>query len=188
MPTWVFAGELSPEAERRYGADNCWKQWCLSHWGCSRNALFPERSSEEYDGGDTIMFFTEDMPVYLAHSLTKCLADVRRNGTIPYLGPGGKSQVTVECRDGALFQVDTVAISAQLIISKEMAGSKDDELNRTYIDKLVQRENEIERTIFVESDDYEVQSVKNCAISYIETVVICSIDEDYAEFISEYSE
>ena len=75
--------------------------------------------------------------------------------------------------------------SVQFIISKERAGSKDDELNRTYIDKLVQRENEIERTIFVESDDYEVQSVKNCAISYIETVVICSIDEDYAEFISE---
>ena len=60
MPPWVFAGELSPEAEQRYGAENCWKQWCLSHWGCSRNALFPERSAEEYDGGDTILFFTED--------------------------------------------------------------------------------------------------------------------------------
>ena len=63
MPPWVFAGELSPEAEQRYGAENCWKQWCLSHWGCSRNALFPERSAEEYDGGDTILFFTEDSDV-----------------------------------------------------------------------------------------------------------------------------
>ena len=60
MPPWVFAGELSPEAEQQYGAENCWKQWCLSHWGCSRNALHPERSSDEYDGGDTILFFTED--------------------------------------------------------------------------------------------------------------------------------
>ena len=63
MPPWVYSGELSPEAERRYGADNCWKQWCVSHWGCSRNALFPERSAEEYDGGDTILFFAEDSDV-----------------------------------------------------------------------------------------------------------------------------
>jgi hypothetical protein len=63
MPPWIFRGDLSPEAERRYGAENCWKQWCVSNWGCARNAVFPERSADEYDGGDTILFFTEDSDV-----------------------------------------------------------------------------------------------------------------------------
>ena len=72
--------------------------------------------------GDQGMMFgyatdeTEDfmpMPVYLAHRLTKRLADIRRDGTIPYLGPDGKSQVTVEYRDGVPRRVDTVVISAQ---------------------------------------------------------------------------
>jgi len=53
------------------------------------------------------------MPIYLAHKLTKRLAGVRRDGMIPYLGPDGKSQVTVEYRDGAPVRVDTVVISAQ---------------------------------------------------------------------------
>ena len=53
------------------------------------------------------------MPIYLAHKLTKRLADVRRDGSIPYLGPDGKSQVTVEYRDGVPVRVDTVVISAQ---------------------------------------------------------------------------
>ena len=53
------------------------------------------------------------MPIYLAHRLTKRLADVRRDCTVPYLGPDGKSQVTVEYSDGAPFRVDTVVISAQ---------------------------------------------------------------------------
>jgi len=53
------------------------------------------------------------MPIYLAHKLTKRLADVRRDGTMPYLGPDGKSQVTVGYRNGTPFRVDTVVISAQ---------------------------------------------------------------------------
>jgi S-adenosylmethionine synthetase len=58
---------------------------------------------------------TEFMPmtISLAHKLTKQLATVRKNGTIPYLGPDGKSQVTVEYSNGKPVRVDTVVVSTQ---------------------------------------------------------------------------
>ena len=53
------------------------------------------------------------LPIQLAHNLTKKLSDVRRSGEIPYLRPDGKSQVTIEYRDGKPFRVDAVVISTQ---------------------------------------------------------------------------
>jgi S-adenosylmethionine synthetase len=53
------------------------------------------------------------MPIQLAHNLTKKLSEVRRNGELPYLRPDGKSQVSVEYRDGKPFRVDAVVISSQ---------------------------------------------------------------------------
>ena len=53
------------------------------------------------------------LPVALAHGLTRRLAQVRKDGTLPWLGPDGKAQVTVAYRDGAPVRVDTVVISAQ---------------------------------------------------------------------------
>jgi S-adenosylmethionine synthetase len=53
------------------------------------------------------------MPIYLAHKLTKKLSELRKDGTLPYLRPDGKSQVTVEYVDGKPVRVDTVVISTQ---------------------------------------------------------------------------
>jgi len=53
------------------------------------------------------------MPIYLAHKLTRRLAEVRKNGTLPWLRPDGKSQVTVEYRYGKPHRVDTVLVSTQ---------------------------------------------------------------------------
>jgi S-adenosylmethionine synthetase len=53
------------------------------------------------------------MPIHYAHGLTKKLAEVRKNGTLGFLRPDGKSQVTIEYQDKKPVRVDTVVIASQ---------------------------------------------------------------------------
>ncbi len=53
------------------------------------------------------------LPIMLAHRLCRKLSDVRRAGGLKYLGPDGKSQVTIEYLDGRPLRVDTVVVSTQ---------------------------------------------------------------------------
>lgn len=53
------------------------------------------------------------MPIYLANKMAQRLAEVRKNGTIPYLRPDGKTQVTIEYIDNKPARVDTVVVSCQ---------------------------------------------------------------------------
>jgi S-adenosylmethionine synthetase len=53
------------------------------------------------------------LPISVAHRLTRGLAKVRKNGTLPYLGPDGKTQVTVVYEDGRPVGIDTILISTQ---------------------------------------------------------------------------
>jgi S-adenosylmethionine synthetase len=53
------------------------------------------------------------LPIYLAHRLTEGLAKARKDGTLPFLRPDGKAQVTVEYIDGKPHKVKTIVVSTQ---------------------------------------------------------------------------
>ena len=53
------------------------------------------------------------MPIYMAHKLARRLSELRKDGTLPWLRPDGKSQVTVEYSQGKPKRIDTVLISTQ---------------------------------------------------------------------------
>ncbi len=53
------------------------------------------------------------LPISLSHKMAKRLTDLRKNGTLDYLRPDGKTQVTVEYHDGVPARIDTVVVSSQ---------------------------------------------------------------------------
>lgn len=74
------------------------------------------------------------LPIMLAHGIVKRLADVRKQGIIPYLRPDGKSQVTVEYVDGKPSRVDAIVVAAQ---HNETADEK--KVREDVIEKVVKK-------------------------------------------------
>jgi S-adenosylmethionine synthetase len=74
------------------------------------------------------------MPISLAHQLAKRLADVRKDGTIPYLRPDAKTQVTVRYEDGKPVEVVRVLISTQ----HEDGVERDTQIRPDLIEKVIE--------------------------------------------------
>ena len=88
----------------------------------AKSGKMSEKEVEAIGAGDQGMMFgfacketpiLMPMPIYLAHKLTRRLAEVRKDGTLPWLRPDGKSQVTIEYHYGKPVRVHTALISTQ---------------------------------------------------------------------------
>ena len=119
-------GAIARETVREIGYDD--EHFGFSHRSCAVLTSIGRQSGDISRGvgrggaGDQGMMFgyatneTEGMmpvPIAIAHALTRRLAKVRREGTLPWLRPDGKAQVTVEYDEGTPLCVRTVVLSAQ---------------------------------------------------------------------------
>ena len=93
--------------------------------GVDRSLELKDGENDEYNlngAGDQGMMFgyacdetdvLMPLPIYLAHKMALKLTEVRENGTLDYLYPDGKTQVTVEYNDGVPTRVEAVVVSSQ---------------------------------------------------------------------------
>ena len=97
------------------------------------------------------------LPISLAHKLAKRLTAVRKDGTLGYLRPDGKSQVTVEYEDGKPVRVDAVVISSQHSpdVSQEQLH---EDIKREVIEKVIPAE------LLDENTKYYINPTGRCVV------------------------
>jgi S-adenosylmethionine synthetase len=146
---YVDIPKIVRETIRRIGYDS--PVYGFDHKTCSVITSIQEQSPDIALGvdtggaGDQGMMFgyaTDETPEYmpltisLAHQLTRRLAELRKSKKIPYLRPDGKSQVTVEYRDGKPVHVHTVVVSAHHEKSAKMKDIQHD-IKKYVIEKVI---------------------------------------------------
>ncbi len=109
----VLSAVASQSADIALGVDHAMED---------KSGEMTDKDIEHVGAGDQGMMFgfacneTETlmpMPIFMAHKLSRRLSELRKDGTLPWLRPDGKSQVTVEYAQGKPKRIDTVLISTQ---------------------------------------------------------------------------
>ncbi|MEU2243101.1 methionine adenosyltransferase [Streptomyces sp. NPDC018338] len=94
------------------------------------------------------------LPIALAHRLARRLTEVRKNGTVPYLRPDGKTQVTIEYDGHRPVRLDTVVVSSQHAADISVEGLLTPDV-REYVVEHVLKEL-VEEGVSLESDGYRL--------------------------------
>ncbi|SEE30504.1 methionine adenosyltransferase [Streptomyces sp. 2231.1] len=79
------------------------------------------------------------LPIHLAHRLSARLAEVRRDGTVPYLRPDGKTQVTIEYDGDRPVRLDTVVVSSQHAANVSLDGLLAPDVRRYVVEPVLAR-------------------------------------------------
>jgi S-adenosylmethionine synthetase len=144
--TYIPVAEVAREAVREIGYTDANMGFDYKTCGVlvSLDQQSPDiRQGVDKDGaGDQGMMFgyatdeTEELmplPISLAHALTRRLADKRRDGTLPWLRPDGKSQVSVEYDGGRAREIRTVVVSTQTADETEVSPEEIQQRVRTEV-------------------------------------------------------
>ncbi|MFJ8957114.1 methionine adenosyltransferase [Streptomyces sp. NPDC102381] len=94
------------------------------------------------------------LPVHLAHRLSARLADVRRDGTAPYLRPDGKTQVTIEYDGDLPVRLDTVVVSSQHAANISLEGLLGPDVRTHVVEPVVAQL--AERGVKLDTDGYRL--------------------------------